>query len=290
MPPITNPSLEPKSIRTSPFLKWAGGKGRLLAQLDSLFPKANSYKRYFEPFLGGGAVFFHLASKNSNLESYLSDANFELINCYQAVKERPTELLALLENMRNDKHFFYKVRAQDITKMSETERAARLIYLNKTCFNGLYRVNRKGQFNVPFGKYKNPRIADYDGLARASALLERASLISGPFDAIAVKAKKGDFVYFDPPYQPLSKTANFTSYTLTNFGMADQERLVALVGRLTEEGVKVMVSNSDTPELRAMYEGLGLSSIHITTVQAARAINCHGDKRGAVSELVIRNY
>ncbi|MBA4075625.1 MAG: modification methylase [Cyanobacteria bacterium PR.023] len=288
MSPTANTNLESKIIRTSPFLKWAGGKGRLLAQLDPLFPKANSYKRYFEPFLGGGAVFFHLASKNTTLESYLSDANFELINCYQVVKNQPTELLSLLANMRNDKHFFYKVRAQDITQMSELERAARLIYLNKTCFNGLYRVNRKGQFNVPFGKYKNPRIADYDGVARASALLERASLISGPFDAVTVKAKKGDFVYFDPPYQPLSKTANFTSYTLTSFGMADQERLAALVGRLTKEGVKVMVSNSDTPELRTLYENI--PGVSITTVQAARAINCHGDKRGAVSELVIRNY
>ncbi|MFA7340007.1 MAG: DNA adenine methylase [Candidatus Obscuribacterales bacterium] len=288
MPPTANTKLEPKSIRTSPFLKWAGGKGRLLTQLDPLFPKVNSYNRYFEPFLGGGAVFFHLAAKNTNLESYLSDANFELINCYQAVKNQPTELLLLLANMRNDKHFFYKVRAQDITQMSELERAARLIFLNKTCFNGLYRVNSKGQFNVPFGKYKNPRIADYDGVARASALLERASLISGPFDAVAVKAKKGDFVYFDPPYQPLSKTANFTSYTLTNFGMADQERLAALVGRLTQEGVKVMVSNSDTPDLRALYKNI--PGVSITTVQAARAINCHGDKRGAVSELVVRNY
>jgi len=279
---------EIKSKRSGSFLKWAGGKGRLLTQLETLFPPARSYQRYFEPFLGGGAVFFHLAAKNSTLESYLSDVNFELINCYTQVKESPDELLSGLTSMRNDKHHFYKVRAQDITKMTEIERAVRLIYLNKTCFNGLYRVNRKGQFNVPFGKYKNPRIADEETITKASNLLTRANLLASPFDAIAIMAKKGDFVYFDPPYQPLSKTANFTSYTLSSFGMADQERLAALVDKLTEQGVKIMVSNSDTLEIRALYEKL--PGINIVTVSAARAINCHGDKRGVVSELVIRNY
>jgi len=274
--------------RSGSFLKWAGGKGRLLAQLDLLFPPQKTYSRYFEPFLGGGAVFFHLAAKNNLLESYLSDVNFELINCYTQVKEAPEELLAGLASMRNDKHHFYKIRAQDITKMTEMERAVRLIYLNKTCFNGLYRVNRKGQFNVPFGKYKNPRIADQETIERASNLLERANLMAAPFDAIAVMARKNDFVYFDPPYQPLSKTANFTSYTLSSFGMADQERLATLVAKLTDLGVKVMVSNSDTPEIRALYQNQ--PGVKIVTVQAARAINCHGDKRGAVSELVIRNY
>ncbi len=283
-----NDSQETKSKRSGSFLKWAGGKGRLLAQLETLFPPTRSYQRYFEPFLGGGAVFFHLAAKNSTLESYLSDVNFELVNCYTQVKEAPDELLFGLSSMRNDKHHFYKVRAQDITKMTELERAVRLIYLNKTCFNGLYRVNRKGQFNVPFGKYKNPRIADDETIKKASNLLTGANLLAAPFDAIAVMAKKGDFVYFDPPYQPLSKTANFTSYTLTSFGMADQERLAALVCKMTEQGVKIMVSNSDTPEIRALYENL--PGINIVTVSAARAINCHGDKRGVVSELVIRNY
>lgn len=281
-------SQETKSKRSGSFLKWAGGKGRLLTQLETLFPEARSYKRYFEPFLGGGAVFFHLAARNSTLESYLSDVNFELINCYTQVKDAPEELLLGLSSMRNDKHHFYKVRAQDITKMTELERAVRLIYLNKTCFNGLYRVNRKGQFNVPFGKYKNPRIADDETIKKASNLLTGANLLAAPFDAIAVMAKKGDFVYFDPPYQPLSKTANFTSYTLSSFGMADQQRLADLVGKLTEQGVKIMVSNSDTPEIRALYEKL--PGINIVTVSAARAINCHGDKRGVVSELVIRNY
>ena len=266
-----------------PFLKWAGGKGRLLSQYAGLFPK--DFENYFEPFLGGGAVYFHLSQNRKFEKAYISDYNPELTNCYKMVQKEPKKLLALLSKMRNDKHLFYKERARDVSLLSDLERAARLIFLNRTCFNGLYRVNSQGQFNVPFGKYKNPRIADAGNLMAASAVLQNASIHTGSFETLVSKAKSGDFVYFDPPYQPVSRTASFTSYTKNSFNLADQARLAQLARRLQERGVLVMVSNSDTAEIRDLYHGFDL-----TIVKAARAINCRADGRGVVNELVLRSY
>lgn len=276
-------ALRVKSDRATPFLKWAGGKGRLLEQYARLFPI--NFKTYYEPFVGGGAVFFHLIDRHPSMKSWLSDGNGELINCYLTVRDQPEDLLALLETMRNDEKFFYKQRAKDVSTLDELERAARFIYLNKTCFNGLYRENQSGQFNVPFGRYKNPRIADSINVLAASDALSNAHLHTGSFELMAARAKSGDFVYFDPPYMPVSKTANFVSYTSSNFGYEDQERLAKLARKLKNKGVLVMVSNSDVPEIRELYKDFNLK-----VVKAPRAINCRGDRRGPVDELVIRSY
>lgn len=267
----------------TPILKWAGGKGRLLEQYTPLFPK--TFNRYFEAFLGGGAVFFRLSSGDQPLRATLSDNNGELINCYKMVKENVEAVLTELQTMHNDKSFFYKVRALDPSELTDVERAARLIFLNKTCFNGLYRENSKGQFNVPFGKYKNPKIADGDNLRAASKAFAKTTLLHAPFEKVLSRAKSGDFVYLDPPYQPLSKTANFTAYTRNSFSFQDQERLAEVAAALDRKGVLVMLSNSDTPEVRELYQAFSIS-----TVRAGRAINCRGDRRGSISELVIRNY
>lgn len=272
-----------ESVIALPFLKWAGGKGRLLRQYASLFPA--TFQNYFEPFLGGGAVYFHLSQNRKFEKAFISDYNPELTNCYKMVQKEPKKLLALLSKMRNDKHLFYKERARDVSQLTDLERAARLIYLNRTCFNGLYRVNSQGEFNVPFGRYKNPRIADAGNLMAASAVLQNAAIYTGSFENLVSKAKRGDFVYFDPPYQPVSRTASFTSYTKNSFNLADQARLARLAALLHERGVLVMVSNSDTEEIRDLYK-----SFDLTVVKAARAINCRADGRGVVNELVLRSY
>ncbi len=265
--------------KASPFLKWAGGKGRLLAQFQPLFPQR--YGRYFEPFVGAGAVFFHLNPE----EAHLSDVNFELVNAYQVIRDHVDALIATLSDYQHDKDFYYALRAQDPETLSPVERAARIIYLNKTCFNGLYRVNRRGQFNVPFGDYKNPRILDEAGLRAAHAALQNVSVTHQGFDAVLAEAKSGDFVYFDPPYHPLSPTASFTSYAADDFGPEDQIRLAAVFRRLDAKGVKLMLSNSDTPFIRDLYEGF-----HIQQVWAPRAINRDASKRKGVHEVVVTNY
>ncbi|HEY9714476.1 MAG TPA: Dam family site-specific DNA-(adenine-N6)-methyltransferase, partial [Chroococcales cyanobacterium] len=176
-----------------PFLKWAGGKSQLLPTFVRYFPK--KFNRYHEPFLGGGAVFFHLASRIPQMRATISDGNEELINCYKMIRDYPYEVLEALKLHRNDKHHFYKIRAQDTARLSNPERAARLVFLNKTCFNGLYRVNRSGQFNVPFGKYKNPKFVDEKNIFAVSDILTHADILHSPFETILQRAKKGDFVY-----------------------------------------------------------------------------------------------
>lgn len=265
--------------KASPFLKWAGGKGRLLGQYQPLFPQ--SYERYFEPFVGAGAVFFHLAPS----EAHLSDVNPELVNAYQVIRDQVAELIETLANYPHDRDFYYALRAQDPATLTPVERAARIIYMNKTCFNGLYRVNRRGQFNVPFGDYKNPRILDEAGLRAAHAALQGVSVTHQGFDAVLAEAKSGDFVYFDPPYHPLSPTASFTSYAADDFGPEDQIRLAAVFRRLDAKGVKLMLSNSETPFIRDLYEGF-----HVEQVWAPRAINRDAAKRQAVAEVVVTNY
>jgi DNA adenine methylase len=262
-----------------PFLKWAGGKGQLLEQYAPLFPRR--YRRYHEPFLGGGAVFFHLRPTRATL----ADDNAELIDCYRAIREDLRGVLEALRPHVYEKDHFYAVRALDPTGLALAERAARTIFLNRTCFNGLYRVNSKGRFNVPFGRYDNPTIADVPNLRACAVALRRVRLECAPFASVVERARRGDFVYFDPPYHPVSKTACFTAYGAGGFRAEDQRELARVYAELDRRGVLVMLSNSDAPLVRELYDGFRLVEI-----RASRAINSKATKRGAVRELVVLNY
>jgi DNA adenine methylase len=262
-----------------PPIKWAGGKSQLLSQFIPLFPERIEY--YIEPFLGGGAVFFYLLPS----KAVLIDSNEELVNFYKVVQGNLTDLLKDLEKHQNTRDYFYQIRAADVNKMTEVERASRFLYLNKTAYNGLYRVNRKGQFNVPFGNYKKPKIKDEENLKQVSKALQEAEILTGDFELVLKYAQKGAFIYLDPPYHPLSVTASFTSYTSNDFDVEDQKRLAEVFRILDQKGCLVMLSNSDTPLIKELYRGY-----NITKVYARRAINCKGNKRGVITELVIRNY
>lgn len=269
--------------RTTPFLKWAGGKAQLLTTFDEFFPE--QFRRYFEPFLGGGAVFFHLYGTRPAFSAFLSDGNQELINAYEVVRDQVDALCRSLSKHKNESAYFYSVRAQNPSHLSPLERASRLIFLNKTCFNGLYRVNSKGHFNVPFGSYKNPRMCDVANLKAVSAALSTAQLSWAGFESVLAHARRGDLIYFDPPYQPLSTTSNFTGYTKSSFTEADQERLAAVAAKLKARGCYVVLSNSDNEFIRKIYRGF-----RVHTVLATRAINCRADRRGKISELLITSY
>lgn len=271
------------SSQPYPILKWAGGKTQLLPSLAAYLP--DRFDRYYEPFVGGGAMFFYLLNTRQSLRGFLSDYNEELINCYCAVRDNVEAVIRQLKKHRNDREYYYRLRAQDPKSLADAERAARLIFLNKTCFNGLYRVNSRGQFNVPFGDYKNPRTCDEVNLRAVSQALQTIKIQSSHFGDALKSARRGDFVYFDPPYQPLSATANFTSYTSRCFGENDQRQLADVVRQLAKRSCKIMLSNSDNDFIRELYRGF-----RIETVWATRAINCKGDRRGRVSELVILNY
>lgn len=279
-----------RSAEPKPFLKWAGGKSQLLAQITPLLPK--QFKNYYEPFVGGGAVFFHLvylkkAGYIDCKEVTLSDANEELITTYSIVKNNPSELIEILNKLKNGhtKQQYYEIRAQKTETLSEVERAARFIYLNKTCYNGLYRVNSKGQFNVPIGSYKNPQIFSEDNIFTVSEALTDANIKLAQFLQVADWAQAGDFVYFDPPYQPLSKTSSFTGYTHLPFGEKQQIALRDVATSMTHKKVKVMVSNSWVEFVLDLYK-----DFRCIEVKAARMINCASEKRGAISELVAVNY
>lgn len=268
-----------------PFLKWAGGKTQLLSALTEILPR--KIKTYYEPFLGGGAVFYHLAAESRFEHAVLNDWNRELIDCYKVVRDFPDDLVRKLrEHMTgewNTAAYFEKMRSQVTDTLDPVERAARMIYLNKTCFNGLYRVNRDGRFNVPFGRYKNPTLFDEQNLRACSYVLNRYTVLhSGDFSNAVDGAREGDVVYFDPPYVPLSSTSNFASYTSDGFTLDDQHRLAALFKQLVEKGIAVALSNSDTPIVRALYAGFEMHP-----VQAKRHINSKADGRGPVVELII---
>jgi DNA adenine methylase len=277
--PSPSPNLDLRIA--SPILKWAGGKGALLSQFASHFPTPNRYKRYFEPFLGGAAVFFHLQPA----ESFLYDLNPQLIEVYSVVRENVEGLISALKIHHNDRVYFYEVRAQQPTNLTPIQRAARFIFLNRTCYNGLYRVNRQGQFNVPFGKYTNPTICDEKKLRLASSCLQQAHLNVADFEAILDIAEKGDLIYFDPPYEPLSPTSNFTSYTSHGFTSADQRRLAEAFHRLADRGCLLMLSNSSAPLIYELYQGF-----HIHEINARRAINSKASGRGVIKELMITNF
>lgn len=269
--------------RVEPFLKWAGGKSQLLEQFKVLFPKEGTYKRYIEPFIGGGAVFFYLEPK----EAVISDLNKDLINAYKILKNNPQELIFLLKKYekKHSKEFYLKIRNEyNFGKLNKINKAAHLIYLNKTCFNGLYRVNSKGEFNVPFGQHKK-FIVNEEGLLSASKILKRTKIDHADFTQVLKTAKKGDFVYFDPPYYPLNASSNFTTYTKENFLEKEQEKLKEIFKELDSRGCMLMLSNSDTPYIRKLYK-----KWNITKVSAKRFINCIAEKRGDVSEVVVRNY
>jgi DNA adenine methylase len=267
----------------APFLKWAGGKSRLLKQYSPYFPPRNEIRHYYEPFIGGAAVFFYLQPQKTTL----SDINKKLVDVYRIVQQDVEGLIRLLKEQKNEKEYFYRVRALDPADLSPQEQAARLIFLNKTCYNGLYRENRGGRFNVPFGRYKNPKICDEQRLRTASTVLQGVNLQEADFDQAVSNAIPGDFIYLDPPYAPLSATSNFTSYNRYNFLIADQRRLVDTFHDLTARGCDVMLSNSNAP---IIYELYGDRGYHLIEVKSRRNINSKADRRGLVTELLILNY
>lgn len=268
------------TIYPRPFLKWAGGKGQLIPQYIPFFPK--DFSTYYEPFLGGGAVFFYLLPNCS----MLMDINPELVNVFRCVRDHVEELIERLQQHR-DRHapdYYYQIRA--CNQGSEVDRAARLIYLNKTCFNGLYRENSKGQFNVPIGRYKNPAICHPELLYAASSALQAAQIEISPFEAVLDYAHSSrDFVYFDPPYHPISATSRFTAYNRYSFTQADQLRLRDTFVTLAQRGVKVMLSNSDCPFVRDLYQ-----DFKIHTIFASRSINSNIRRRGKITEVLVTSY
>jgi DNA adenine methylase len=280
MPPSSTLSIPPRpfgSAQAKPFLKWAGGKGRLIPQYQPFLPQ--SFDTYYEPFLGGGALFFHLRPQRA----VLSDINPELVNVYICVRDRVDDLIQHLEHhAANHSHdYYYLIRSS--APDASIERAARLLYLNKTCFNGLYRVNAQGKFNVPMGRYSNPRICDPGPLCAASEALQSATIIQRSFkDVLDSNPSAQDFIYFDPPYQPLSLTSNFTSYSRDAFTAEHQTQLRNVFAQLAQQKVRAILSNSDCPFIRELYQ-----VFNIQTIQAARAINAHASKRGKINEVLI---
>lgn len=271
-----------------PFLKWAGGKRQLLPAIKNFIPY--KYTTYYEPFVGAGAVFFSIQPT----KAVINDTNRELINCYRTIKEYPEKLLEICQQhkKRHSKEHYYKLRAQDrrnnFKLISSIERAARIIYLNKTCFNGLFRVNSRGQFNVPYGKYSNPCIADPSVIRAVSAYLNDASvkIIEGDFERAVARARKGAFIYFDPPYHPISDTSSFTGYSINGFGEAEQTRLRDTCNKLSDRGCQVLVSNSNADFIRDLYDD---PRYEIVEIKASRSINAVGSKRGKISEVLIYN-
>lgn len=273
---------------SKPFIKWAGGKRGLLDSLLSFVPK--EFGDYFEPFLGGGALFFALKNRGL-LEAktiYLNDKNIELMNTYLAIQNHTNELLRELEILQqnHNRETFYFIRnldrQVDFVHLKDYFRAARFIYLNKTCFNGLCRYNSNGEFNTPMGSYKNPKIYDRDLVLSANITLRDVQIMNVDFERAVINAKRGDFVYFDPPYYPLNKTSSFVSYT-DSFLENDQKRLFDVFVELNAKGVKVLQSNSNAEFIRKLYK-----DFECIEIKAKRVINCKGDKRGEITELLIK--
>jgi DNA adenine methylase len=269
-----------------PFVKWAGGKGSLISEIASRIPRGRAFRRYYEPFAGAGAFFFWIRRSFPALECFLSDSNEELINAYRAVRDDAERVLAKLEThqLLHSKEHYYAVRRS--VPRESTERAARFIYLNRTCYNGLYRVNRRGVFNVPMGRYDRPRIVDRENLLAVGTALRGVAVETSDFEAATEGAGARDLVYFDPPYQPLSETSAFTSYTSSGFGRDEQRRLARVFEKLTRRGASVILSNSGSKEVRELYESLEPPP-RIDEVQMPRAINSKGKSRGPVPELLI---
>ena len=272
-----------QSIKAKPFVKWVGGKTQLLPELRSRIP--DGFSKYFEPFIGGGALFFHLQPQQSTL----IDINEDLTNAYKVIKHKTNELIADLHQHIYEKDYYYQIRNIDRTdeykSWSDVRRASRLIYLNKCCFNGLYRVNSKGEFNTPMGRYKNPLIVDEANLKACSQALVRAKIVNGSFLEVEARVGKNDFVYFDPPYAPLNATSNFTGYSQKGFDEEMQLELRELCDRLDGKGVRFMLSNSNAPLILDLYQ-----DYKIELVYATRAINSKAHKRGKILEVLVTNY
>ena len=268
-----------------PFIKWAGGKSKLIKELVSRLPQA--FDSYHEPFIGSGALFFKLFRDGKINRARLTDLNDELIDTYEAIRNHPDEVIRELSGYPYDRDFYYSLRERDPRTLDLPARAARMIYLNKTGYNGLYRVNQRGAFNVPFGRYKNPRYVDEANIRAVSLALQQIDIHHAPFESVLDHAQPGDLVYFDPPYVPLSATANFTAYYAGGFSMQDQRRLRDVCVELTRREVWVILSNSDTPVVRELYSG---SPFTISEVYANRAINSNATRRGKTTELTITNY
>lgn len=268
-----------------PFVKWVGGKRQLLHEIDLHVP---TFSTYYEPFVGGGAVLFHLQPR----KAVINDSNSELTNLYKVIKDSPEELIEDLKQHENQPDYFYNIRSRDrdrqqYEQMSDVEKASRIIYLNKTCYNGLFRVNNAGEFNAPFGRYKNPNIVNEITIRAVSDYLSATDIQikNVDYEDSLKGIRKGAFVYFDPPYDPVSSSANFTGYTKGGFGRDEQERLKSVCDKLSAKGVKFLLSNSSTDFIRDLYK-----DYTTVFVQANRAVNSKGDKRGKVAELLVKNY
>ena len=276
-----------KYYNLQPFTKWTGGKRQLLGELRSYMPE--TYGRYFEPFVGGGALFFDLAPE----KAVINDFNEELINAYRQIKNNPAELINLLikHKENNSKDYYLELRSADrdgrISRMTGVERAARILYMLRVDFNGLYRVNSKNQFNVPYGRYKNPKIVDVDLLYQISEYLNEndVEILQTDFAEAVKDAQTGDFVYFDPPYIPLNETSSFTSYTHEGFSYEEQVRLRDTFKELTERGVYAMLSNSSSPLVEELYK-----DFNIYFVEAQRTNGAKSSSRGKISEIIVTNY
>jgi DNA adenine methylase len=275
-----------------PFLKWAGGKRQLLPEIVKYVPKRISKHTYYEPFIGGGALLFELQPP----KAVINDSNTELINCYKVIRDSLDELIEELskDKYTNSERSYYGMRDLDRSRkeyanLSEVEKAARIIYLNKTCYNGLFRVNSQGQFNVPFGRYKNPNILDNAVLRAVNKYLKRDTieLLNQDFAKAVQSANKGDFVYLDPPYDPVSETASFTGYDVNGFNRDEQQRLKEEFDALHKRGCKVMLSNSCTDFILDLYKD---DQYTILKVRATRSINSNALKRGMVDEVLVLNY
>ncbi len=271
-----------------PIVKWAGGKTKLLSELVARMP--GEIGTYAEPFSGGAALFFAIADQSQKYarkldRAILADRNEELVITYNAVKRDVDAVIRELATYKYDRDLFYETRAKNPRTLTDAARAARLLFLNRTCFNGLWRVNSKGEFNVPFGRYKNPTICDADGLKAASVALARAEIVHADFSDVTRDLGRGDFVYFDPPYAPVSSTADFTAYAAGGFGHDDQVRLTAEVEALRDRGALVMLSNADTPETRALYKDFTLAVVGVS-----RSINSDATKRGEIAELIVTTW
>ena len=270
-----------------PFLKWVGGKRQLMTEIEPLLPTRIS--TYYEPFVGGGAVFLHTQPK----KAVINDYNSELINVYETIRDNVDALIAHLAIHENNSEYFYQIRALDrqegFNELSKVERASRVIYLNKTCFNGLYRVNSSGEFNTPFGRYKNPNIINETVLRAVSNYLQKndIKLLNGDYQDALKNIRKGSFVYFDPPYDPVSKSSNFTGYVQGGFDDKEQERLRDTCVKLNEKGINFLLSNSATELMKDLYS---YKDFQIIEVGATRHINSVGSKRGEVKEILVRNY
>ncbi len=289
-----------------PFIKWVGGKGQLLDELEKLvLCNIGKVKKYAEPFVGGGALLFHLLSKYDLFEEiYISDINSELINAYIVIKNDVDNLLAKLNEMQmlflpidenGRKYFYYTVRERfnstTLTEETATEKAAQFIFLNKTCFNGLYRVNRKGQFNVPMGAYKNPTICDDENLRNIHEALQNVTIVCGDYSLSKSFIDKDTFVYLDPPYRPISETSAFTAYNSDAFDDEEQIRLSKFIDEINLSGAKIVLSNSDPKNVNEddnFFDDL-YKNYKINRVEASRAINSKGNKRGKINELLICN-